>query len=140
MTINERFLEAAKGLKLSNIQLAEKFGVTPTTISKWKKGGRINGEAKLNMVSDFIMEYEADLNNGTEPVLDPEPEDEPADELVHDEAPVGRHEYIVILNGGEKYFVTADDFKIHPDAGLVCFYRGSQRVALCKLDDITGVF
>lgn len=139
MTINERFTEAAKELKLSNIQLAEKFGVAPTTIANWKKGGRINGEAKLNMVSDFIMEYEADLNNGTEPEPELDPEEEPVNELTTSEAPTG-HEFVVILNSGDKYIVTADDFKIHPDAGLVCFYRGSQRVALCKLDDITGVF
>ena len=131
MEFCERFTDAVAGQRLTAKQAAEMFGVSPATISNWKNGSAVPSVAKADMVSDFILEYEANRRDGIE--------DEPANELTTSEAPAG-HEFVVILSGGDKYIVTADDFKIHPDVGLVCFYSGSKRVALCKLDDITGVF
>lgn len=129
MDFSLRFTDALASNGLTLKQAAEMFGVSQQTISNWKNGTATPSESKMELLSDFILAYEANRRDGIEDEL----------ELTTSEAPSG-HEFIVILNAGEKYFVNADDFKIHPDAGLVCFYRGSQRVALCKLDDITGVF
>ena len=131
MEFNLRFTDALAARGLTAKQAAEIFGVSQGTISNWKNGSAIPSVAKMDMVSDFILEYEANRRDGIE--------DEPANELTTSESPTD-HEFVVILNGGDKYIVTADDFKIHPDAGLVCFYSGTKRVALCKLDEITGVF
>lgn len=131
MEFCERFAEAVAGRRLTAKQAAEMFGVSPQTVSNWKNGSAVPSPGKADMVADFILAYESNRRDGIE--LEAEPE------LTTSEPPTG-HEFVVILNGGDKYIVTADDFKIHPDAGLVCFYSGSKRVALCKLDDITGVF
>ena len=131
MDFNLRFTDALAARGLTAKQAAEMFGVSQATISNWKNGSAVPSVAKMDMVSDFILEYEANRMDGIE--------DEPVNEVTTSEPPTG-HEFVVILSGGDKYIVIADDFKIHPDAGLVCFYRGSQRVALCKLDEITGVF
>ena len=129
MTINERFDRAVKGQRLTNGQAGGMFGVTDITISKWRHGAKI-GDGALPLITDFIEAYES--VHGL-----PEGDPEPIEEQAEEQAP---NQFTVLLTNKERYRICADEFKIHPDEGLVCFLLASKRVAMFRLEDIKGVF
>ena len=143
MTINERLDRAIKGQKLNNKQAAEMFGVSDQTVSNWRKGKGINGESRVAMVKDFIEAYEA---NHPELVSEPDPEPvqepDPEPRRVPDTDDPGSwlYEFTILTRDGAQFRVWADEFKIHPEEGLVCFLLTGRRVALFRLEDVKGVF